>query len=221
MGMALITIYGTLKIVEVCIIGFWNKPEDWPKWVTLEGSSLKKTDGEVPQRKVIPFTPTVWGRLVYAHDLLSVRGSSWYTGRVWDFAPAAILNQDPKPLPQLQYIRSGIMKVVECYLLQDALETIVASKTWNTMEHRPITSLPLFQQFVYAFCVCAQTCISINIPYAVAAVLTAPLGVPSTAFPPMFDSPFTATSLAEFWALKWHAIVRFLPPITPIVCTDV
>lgn len=209
LGMALVAIYGTLKLVEVCVIGFRNGPEDWPKWVTLEDPGSKKTDGERPARKSIPFTPTFWGRLCYAHDLMNVRGSSWYRGRVWDWAPAAILDQDPKPMPQLRFIQSSILKVLECYIIQDIIETIVSSRVWDTMDTRPVTSLPFPQQLLFAFCVCTQTVISISIPYATAAAISGLFGAPSTAYPPMFDSPFAATSLAEFWALKWHAIVSF------------
>lgn len=34
------------------------------------------------------------------------------------------------------------------------------------------------------------------------------LGSHPESWPPMFDSPFTASSLADFWTRRWHAIFR-------------
>ncbi|KIO26075.1 hypothetical protein M407DRAFT_243869 [Tulasnella calospora MUT 4182] len=68
--------------------------------------------------------------------------------------------------------------------------------------------MSLWKQLVLAFCVCVHTGMTISLPYSVAALLTSFVGAPSTAWPPMFDSPFAARSLAEFWSQKWHAIFR-------------
>lgn len=227
MGMALLAIYGGLKIGEVCVFPLWLKEAQvWPQWVNLEEKrkeptgkangavangvkGVKKTDGG-KQHEIIPFNPTLSGRMAYAYDQLSVRGSSWFRGRAWDFAPNAVLSQSPTPLPQFTFIIQSLLKVIECYIILDAIETVVYAHTWNTLDPRPITGvgMPIWKQFVLAFCVCVHTGMTISLPYGVAALLTSFAGAPSTAWPPMFDSPFAARSLAEFWSQKWHAIFR-------------
>lgn len=208
MGMAHIANFGVLKVVEICLLGFWNKPEDWPKWVKLGKTEKKADDGKPLPREVVPFTPTIWGRLCYAYDLMTACGSSWFPGLAWNFAPSSYIHQNPKAKPQLQFFLSSLWLFAETYMTLDVIETIMSSRKWNTMEVFPVTSLPIPQQLVFALCVCVSTCLSINIAYVIMALIASMIGIPSTAFPPIFNRPFRSTSLAEFWSIRWHAIFR-------------
>ncbi|KAG8951328.1 hypothetical protein FRC03_012583 [Tulasnella sp. 419] len=213
LAMALLSLYGLLKVTEVCVVGFWNRPEDWPKWLSRgdvkengegEGKDAKGINGKL---KIIPFTPTILGRMLYAFDLLSVRGSSYLPNRIWDYAPKSMVEWKPPSRPR--FLAFLIWESTTLYLLIDIFESLAATRTWDTSIARPLTStLPLHLQFFYAFLVCGMTALSIATPYYVNALLTMPLGVPPSAWPPMFDQPFRAKSLQDFWSYRWHTIFR-------------
>lgn len=215
-GMGMVGTYGTMRVIEVCFVGFWNRSEDWPKWVKLraKGDQLKRAPAAVESRQrasmeVIPSNPTILGRLAYAFDLMGVTGPSWRRGRAWNFAPPSVLRQDAEPVPRLQFIATSLRRLVECYLAMDVIETIVSLREWDTHNTRPVTSLPLHLQLVYAFCVCAMTCMEIALPYNILASISGIFfNAPSTAFTPLFDAPFASRSLGEFWSAKWHPIFR-------------
>ena len=200
MGMNLIGLNGIMKLIEICIIGFTNKAEDWPKWVS------KKEKEEDGKRKIIPFTPSVTGRFLYAIDLLSVRGSSWFKGRVWDYSPIAIAEY--RAPTRLQFLVRTLWSAAQQYIVLDIIETIMQRRSWDTRNPNPITTLPILQQPIYALCVCIVTCLSISASSTINSFQSILLGAPPSSWPPMFDDPFGARSLAEFWTFKWHAIFR-------------
>lgn len=202
MGMALIGANGIMKLVEICVVGFKNEPSDWPRWVS------KKEKTKEGKRKIIPFTPTLSGRFVYAADLLSVRGSSWFPDRVWNYAPTSVA--DYTPPSRLPFLKSLLSISLQMYLALDILETVMFTREWDSRNPYPVTSLPVLQQLLYALCVCMTTALSISAPYAINTFNTMLLGAPPSAWPPMFDAPFSSTSLAEFWRDKWHTIFRRL-----------
>ncbi|KAG8873134.1 hypothetical protein FRB97_007003 [Tulasnella sp. 331] len=207
MGMGYLATHGIMKAFEVCIIGFWNKEEDWPKWVKLQ------TEGETKGGKgeIVPFTPTILGRLAYALDLGSAGGSSWFRGRAWDWATPTILNQRAQPLPRFQFVLRSLITLIQSFLIVDVCESIIATRNWNTTLSQPLTNdgIPMLLQLVYATCVCARTMIGSMSAYTGIGMLCALVfNTPSTAFPPLFDHPFASRSLAEFWASKWHPILR-------------
>ncbi|KAG9028475.1 hypothetical protein FRB95_006417 [Tulasnella sp. JGI-2019a] len=221
LGMALLGTYGGLKVTEICVVGFWNKEGDWPKWIRLRSqqerkaglSKKEKQKGMRGMGNVVQFEPTLFGRLVYAHDLGSASGSSWIAGRVWDWAPASMRNQDPTPKSRWEFGFTSLRKLVECYLVVDVCESILSTRDWDfyTPNARPVTAagIPLAWQFVYSLCVCVRTAMDITFPFLVFGLASSLLAnTPSTAFAPLFDAPFTSASLAEFWSVRWHPIFR-------------
>jgi hypothetical protein len=92
----------------------------------------------------------------------------------------------------------------------DVVEMIMLQRQWDTRNPYPITSLPIPQQLLYAFCICSMTCLSVLVGSTVNSFQTVLIGAPPSSWPPMFDRPFASKSLAEFWAFKWHAIFRRL-----------
>ncbi|KAG8946438.1 hypothetical protein FRC03_001370 [Tulasnella sp. 419] len=211
--MALLSLYGLLKVIEVCVVGFWNRPEDWPKWLSREDvkgngqGEVKDAKGMNGKLKLIPFTPTILGRMLYAFDLLSVRGSSYLPDRIWDYAPKSMVEW--KPPSRLRFLAFLILENINIYLLFDILQSLASTRTWDTTIPRPLTStLPLHLQFFYAFLVCGMTVLSVVAGYYFGAIVTVPFGVPPSAWPPMFDQPFRAKSLQDFWSYRWHSIFR-------------
>ncbi|KAG8993951.1 hypothetical protein FRB94_010250 [Tulasnella sp. JGI-2019a] len=208
LGMAFLATYGVLKILEICVVGFWNSAENWPKWVKLQTVEERK---ENRPREMVPFTPTVMGRLAYAFDVATTGGSSWYTGRAWDWATPAILRQEARPLSRWHFIRNSLIYVAQSILIVDICESVLSTREWNSRKPRPLTddgiSMPL--QFIYATCVCARTMVGVSFTYTAIGILCAlVINTPSTAYPPMFDHPFASCSLAEFWSTTWHPIFR-------------
>ncbi|KAG8886796.1 hypothetical protein FRB98_000978 [Tulasnella sp. 332] len=200
--------YGMMKMFEICVMGFWNREEDWPKWVKLQTDQERK---EGKRREIISFTPTVLGRLAYSLDLATAGGSSWYRGRAWDWAAPAILNQHAQSLPRFQFFLQSLVFLIRAFLLVDVCESILASRTWDTTRPQPLTGdgIPMLMQLVFATCVCARTMVGTSFTYTFFGMMFGlVMNTPSTAFPPMFNRPFASRSLAEFWSSKWHPIYR-------------
>ncbi|KAG8845286.1 hypothetical protein FRB96_002575 [Tulasnella sp. 330] len=219
LGMALLGTYGGMKVTEICVVGFWNGQEDWPKWVKLRTETEKKAGASQEKQtenrmgEVIPFEPTILGRLVYAHDLGSASGASWLAGRAWSWATPGIRNQDPTPQPRWQFVFTSVTKLIGCYLIMDVCESISATRSWDlyTPNTRPVTGsgIPLKWQLVYATCVCIRTAMGITFPHTVFALVAGlTINAPSTGFHPLFDAPWASRSLAEFWSVRWHPIFR-------------
>lgn len=150
------------------------------------------------------------GRLAYAIDLAtSLRGNSWFANTHWNWAPRALsVNSPTRFMTRTQFLRSNILSLIPQYLILDVLDAINKSRIWDTSSPYPITSLPWYEQIVFSTSVCARTALSITVPYTVISSLFVFLGSYPESWPPMFDAPFTATSLADFWTKRWHAIFR-------------
>ncbi|KAG8921787.1 hypothetical protein FRC03_008799 [Tulasnella sp. 419] len=210
LGMAMIAYYGYLKLFEICVVGFWNKSEDWPRWISRgddEKMKGKGTHDKSKKPKVVPFTPTLAGRLLYAYDLLSVCGSSYVPNRVWNWAPKSMLKWQPPA--KNEFLLQCIKTTAQLYFTLDLFHTLGATKEWDTTNPSPLISTsPFYQQIFYAFLVCGLTCLAIVTPYYFSAFVTVLLGAPPSAWPPLFDEPFTATSLQDFWSYRWHNIFR-------------
>lgn len=213
LGMAFFATYGAMKMFELCILGFWNREGDWPRWLKLRTDEAEEEEEKEEGGKVVPFTPTILGRLAYAFDLATAAGSSWYRGRAWNWAAPPILSQPCQPLPRPQFVLQSLTSLLQSFLILDVCESILATHTWDTTLPRPLTDgrlpIPIPLQMVYATCVCARTIIGTTFSYTfIGMVCGLVFDCPSTAFPPMFDHPFASRSLAELWASKWHKIHR-------------
>ncbi|TDL13153.1 hypothetical protein BD410DRAFT_797697, partial [Rickenella mellea] len=192
-GMAFIALYFIMRAVETTFDDFLDdKP---PLWVY---------DG-----KELPLPKTVAGRALYSLDLLtSLRGNSWFENTHWNWASKEVLNPPCSTLSRSRYVKQALISCVLQYIVIDILDTINRSRTWDLSNPHPITSLPISEQMIFSVSLCALTALGITFPYAIMSGLAVALGSPPANWPPMFDSPFSATSLANFWGQRWHLIFR-------------
>ncbi|KAG8926168.1 hypothetical protein FRC02_009168 [Tulasnella sp. 418] len=204
MAMAVVTAYGLLKVVEICLVGFWNKPKDWPQWIRRDNGK-KDDEGEGPV--VIPPGPSVGGRAFYGLDLLSICGSSWKGDRIWSFAPRSMFEW--KMPTKSVFLRQRIIGLIQLYLIVDILESFSSEIKWDTRNPRPLTgTLPIHLQLFYTFVLGGRTIASMLVPYYFHSIWTVALGISPSAWPPVFQEPFAATGLQDFWSFRWHTSYR-------------
>ena len=193
-ALAVVGVYGVMRVLETTFVGLLDAK--LPYWI-VEG-------------KEAPMPTSLLGRLAYAIDLTtSLRGNSWFANTHWNWAPRALsVNSPTRFMTRSQFQISNLLSLIQQYLAYDILDTINKSRTWDTSSPYPITSLPWYEQIIFSTSVCACTALSITVPYTVVSSIFVLLGSYPGSWPPMFDAPFTATSLADFWTKRWHAIFR-------------
>ncbi|QRV97923.1 short chain dehydrogenase [Ceratobasidium sp. AG-Ba] len=188
-GLAIVGMYGIMRVVDTCFVDLIVGVHSPPRWVV---------DG-----KVQPLPTTFLGRLGYAVDyLFSLRGTSIFKNTTWDWIAPATKRRMPSPdTPRLVFMRDGLWSLFKQYLMLDALDALNKSRIWDTSVSHPITGngLSVPEQLAFAFSVCLGTALSISIPCTLVSILCVPWGAPVEAWPPMFDAPFSAVSLADFW----------------------
>ena len=190
-GLATITVYYIMKILDTTFIGLLD--DEPPCWVVDE--------------KKMPLPQTIIGRLAYALDLAtSLRGNSWFANTHWDWAPKALV--ETRVVSRLHFVVTESLTLVPLYLTLDVLDVIAKSRTWDTTNPFPITSLSWPEQMIFSTTVCAQTTVGMSISYTLTAVPFVLMGSRPENWPPLFHSPFSATSLTDFWTKRWHAIFR-------------
>lgn len=203
LGMSMVCVYGILKVLEIAVVGFWNSPQDWPKWV-----SKTELDEKTGRRKVIPVGPTLQDKIRYSLDIMTASGASSISGRVWDFAPAELIDYRG-PSSKFAYLQHCLQLFVKVYLFEDLLVCIQSLQQWDTRNPRPVTSMESYPlQMFWAIILCLSTYNSILIPVPLYSLSFVLAGAALDCWPPTFDRPFASTSLAQFWGRKWHTIFR-------------
>jgi hypothetical protein len=196
-GVALDAVYGIVRVFESCVVGLWD---DYPPvWVRV-------SDG---QR--LPLPTTIGGRFAYALDLLtSVRGTSWFNGVVWDWASKGVVYTRPTETSRFRFVMKGLRTLVLLHFFVDCVDTILEMAASNASLSHPITdaSLPLYRQCLYAFAVCSMTACAITLSNTYISTIMVAFGSHPSSWPPMFNSPFHATSLQDFWTHRWHALFK-------------
>lgn len=194
-GMATVGLYGMMRTVDSSMVTLIEAGP--PRWV--------RTD----TKDILPMPKSTKERLAYAFDYsTSLRGTSWFQGVHWDWAPKALVVPRVERKP---FIRQALKQVVAQYMLVDVLDTLNKSLPWSSSPspNHPITSLSPFLQILFSLSVCLGTLLAIvTIHTIIALVAVTFLGSPPEAWPPMFAQPLGAISLADFWARRWHAIFR-------------
>ncbi|KAG8692136.1 hypothetical protein FRC09_011428 [Ceratobasidium sp. 395] len=191
-GLAVVGLYGLMRVVDTCLVDLIVGVHSPPRWVV---------DG-----RVLPLPTTFLGRVGYSIDyLFSLRGTSIFKNTTWDWiAPSTKRRMLSPKTPRLVFIRNASWSLFKQYLVLDALDTLNKSRIWdNTLPH-PVTNggLNVLQQLTFAFSVCAGTALSISIPATLVSIPSVACGAPVEAWPPMFDAPFSAVSLADFWTRR-------------------
>ncbi|KAF8740511.1 short-chain dehydrogenases reductases (SDR) family, partial [Rhizoctonia solani] len=197
-GLAVVGLYGIMRVIDTCIVDLLVGVHTPPRWVV---------DG-----RVLPLPTSFFGRLGYSIDyLLSLRGTSIFKNTTWDWIVPSTKRRMPSPkTSRLVFLASASWSLFKQYLIYDALDTLNKSRIWDNRLPHPITDggLNIFEQLTFAFSVCAGTALSISFPATMVAIFAVACGAPVEAWPPMFDAPFSAVSLADFWTRRWHSLFR-------------
>ncbi|KAF8309121.1 hypothetical protein DL93DRAFT_2141673 [Clavulina sp. PMI_390] len=179
-----------LKVFDVCIVSLWDKEP--PRWVH--------------KGKLVLLPETPFARFVYAWDLFTTnRGSSWWEGYSWDWAPKYIALYSPPVRSRLANTARGLVWTAFLYLAIDVCETVNELETWDITHPHPVLTLSLPKQLLYSFSICMTTCLGIATSHALFTTLFVALGSSPRAWvPPFPQNPFAATSLQDFWSNRWH-----------------
>jgi hypothetical protein len=176
---------------------------------------------------VLPMPTTFGGRLAYTLDLLtSMRGTSWYSDRRWDFISSLVLSRQARlsQTSRWRFMWTQLLWWIWFYLLMDIIDTGVKLFDFDPMSTHPVTGdLPVYQQLLCSLGIGLWTYVAIVAEYGLMAmVFVGLLGVSKPeSWPPMFEYPFLVSSLPDFWGKRWHYFFRrtfhrllapFLPP---------
>ncbi|KAF8306906.1 hypothetical protein DL93DRAFT_162204 [Clavulina sp. PMI_390] len=188
-GLTLMGLMYIMKAFDICIISFLDKEP--PHWVK---------DG-----KPVPLPTTLTGRLLYGFDMLSsTRGTSWFPGYSWNWAPKYISAYRTPPRSRITTVLMRIFSLAVQYIAIDAFDAIAHSETWE----QPVLSLPFPKQILFSLCICVTTYLTITIPETIYSTTFIALGSNPDTWPPIFNRPFAASSLQDFWSNKWHHIFK-------------
>src|SRR5258708_11214245 len=109
-----------------------------------------------------------------------------------------------------QFLRKSAALMVASYIALDALDTWLKSVHVNTVLSAPVTGdLPLWQQMMCAVISCASPHIGMEMEFTIIATFFTAIGFTRpVSWPPMFDQPLMAESIADFWGNRWHYLFR-------------
>ncbi|KAG8855392.1 hypothetical protein FRB96_007048 [Tulasnella sp. 330] len=199
------------RIVDVCIVGFWEREGAWPRWQVRKEKTDHVEDevggGDNVEYVKLPMPTTLRGRLAYTVDnLVSPRGESLFKDCSWEWTTKSVREYRPRSLAA--FLRSAIQHAVITLLLFDITELILHRVRWNLRSPHPITSLPIPRQIFYTFIMGIFVRTGVDLPFIFRGLFLAPIFNP-TSFPPLFFStPLRSTSLSDFWSIKWHSQFR-------------
>lgn len=140
--------------------------------------------------------------------LSTVRGASWFSGHSWDWAPKSIMTYTTGSTSRIGWLAKRLGLLATYYVLSDIFDTINHSRIWSPFDQHPVTMLPMPQQLLYSLSVCVCTILGIVVPVTFYSIIFVSLGSSPSTWAPMFDHPFAATSLQDFWTRRWHHIFR-------------
>lgn len=209
MGMTVLGLFGIMKAFDICLVSLLDSQP--PMWIH-EG-------------KQVPLPTTLVGRIAYGFDLVSrnvvtfnnklmlvkfstVRGASWFSGHSWDWAPKFVASYTPGTKSRTAWFARSFGLLAFYYVVSDVFDTINHSREWSPFDQHPVTMLLMPQQLLFSFSLCVCTLLGIAIPITIYSIIFVALGSSPASWAPMFDHPFAATSLQDFWTRRWHHIFR-------------
>ncbi|OCH95577.1 hypothetical protein OBBRIDRAFT_767390 [Obba rivulosa] len=140
---------------------------------------------------------------------LSLRGIGWDYGR-GQFVPPF-----DRPLQRGPFLKATAISILQCALIVDICESLIklhpgVGPYGGTLF---LHDLPLYMRYTLSTIVhalagmmiiaCVRLGYDICALFAVAFLDHSPLS-----WPPIFNNPWAATSLHDFWARRWHQILR-------------
>jgi len=107
-----------------------------------------------------------------------------------------------------QLLTKGFVWLILQYVAIDVFDSLNKARAWDTRQMYPVTSLSLPEQLIYTFSLSMETYFILTLQFSVVSCVCVLLGATVEAWPPLFDTPLSATSLADMWTNRWHAIFR-------------
>ncbi|KAF8342659.1 uncharacterized protein EI90DRAFT_2964425 [Cantharellus anzutake] len=190
--------YHICALIETSLININDASP--PLWISKE------------TRRPLPLPKTFSGRLKYALDLWgSPRGSSWISGRYWDFAPSSVANYKSSYSSRLTFLLGTCINMILIILPMDVMDSYTKQFQLNTLSSRPITDFfPWYTQMAFSLHLCAFTYATCNLTHAPFALFSVGLGFTPDldVWQPMFSNPLWSPNLTQFWSQGWHTFYR-------------
>ncbi|KIY46682.1 hypothetical protein FISHEDRAFT_66353 [Fistulina hepatica ATCC 64428] len=134
----------------------------------------------------------------------------------WKFGEGVYVPKEDRPLERGAFLRSTFLRFVWNFFLLDVCETVVklipgiGSPSGGSIF---LPYLPVVPRYVFAltltFTVAGLIIVGFYLIYDLVTLIgVGLLGSDPASFPPLFDYPFSATSMHELWAKRWHQVVR-------------
>lgn len=187
--------YGMMKTLDICVTGFWDEPQDVPRWQLVGNSDSKG------RPFILPLPQTLMKRLAYSLDyLFAVRGGSFYKGRVFSWAPEP-MRTSKGPTTYEDFVKSRIKSIAIDTLAFDVLSNVIASNTWDVTRPQPLTStLPMGWQVFYTIVLGLQIYFSLFLVVDVVCIVLVPLlRLEPETWVPFWWDPYKSVTLQEFW----------------------
>ncbi|KAG8990631.1 hypothetical protein FRB94_013237, partial [Tulasnella sp. JGI-2019a] len=201
--------YGMARVLDVCLVGFWESPKDVSRWI----ARAKKQDDQEDRNMAfvaVPLPTTLVGRLAYTIDnISSSRGSSIFAECSWDWAPRSI--REYRLSSRSEYVIDRTKALLRAVIVMDISEHILHGCHWDLMISNPVSSLPVTEQIWTTLALGTFVYAGVDLPYIISGLFWVGLcGSPPSSCPPLFSNknPYTSHSLAEFWSLNWHTTFR-------------
>lgn len=201
---------GFMKTLDVCVIGFWDTPQDIPRWQMIQRTTKKNgAAGDQVGKVTLPLPTSLPGRIAYAFDsLLTCRGASVFVGRVWDWAPSEIWTY--KPPSTLVLLLERVKAILIGTFWLDVCEAIFATHRWDKHSPAPLTNSVYFPlQFIYTavFGVELYYLLALSIHLLGIPLLLVPKK-PTQCWAPINGGVTSATTLTGFWGKTWHGMLK-------------
>ncbi|EUC56434.1 membrane bound O-acyl transferase family protein [Rhizoctonia solani AG-3 Rhs1AP] len=197
-AIATVGLYGIMRVIDVCLVDLFVGTNAPPRWV-VNGKGL-------------PLPTSFRERLAYALDYLTtLQGTSMFKNTTWDWmSPSLSRRLTPPGTSRGTFIRNSLVSLFKNYLVYDTLDAFNKHRVWDCSQLHPITNggLSVPEQLLAAFSVCVTTSLSISISAIIVSIFSVACGAAVEAWPPIFDRPFSAVSLEDFWTRRWHSLFR-------------
>jgi hypothetical protein len=143
--------------------------------------------------------------------IFSLRGIGWRFGR-HIYVPV-----DHKPIAQRPvFLALTVFEFIFYYLVADLLITLIqllpgiGSTAGGSIFY---ADLPLVPRYALSTAITLVAGAAMTSGFEALYALATLVGViifkqPETAWPPLIDNPFAADSIADFWARRWHQVLR-------------
>ncbi|KAF7980493.1 hypothetical protein HWV62_37990 [Athelia sp. TMB] len=184
----------------------------------MKGSAVPQGKGEIDERdhEDLEIQRPAWLRFVptWLREAIELCGSMRGIG--WDFGVGVFVPPHQRPLQRALFIRATIYSVIQNVLNMDILDTFskllpgVGDTSGGSIFYSQLPPLQRYAvstaiQMISSFCLIEGFAICYD---SLALFGVVALNDPPSSWPPLMNNPWASTSLHEFWAKRWHQLMR-------------